>query len=75
MEISERIATRKERIVSLWDELANKIEARGIRVQERLELLRLLRGDAPDRESLADRRERLLGDVKEAARRIEEALR
>jgi len=52
--------------MDLWEDLACRIRARGVRVDERLELLRILRTG----EDLAARREGLRRAVEEAKARL-----
>ena len=52
--------------MDLWKDLERRIRDRGVRVPERLELLRVLRAG----EGLASRRQALRQAVDEAARRI-----
>ena len=52
--------------MDLWNDLEQRVRERGVRVDERLEVLRMLRAG----EDLASRREALRRAVREAARRL-----
>ena len=52
--------------MDLWEDLEQRVRERGVRVDERLALLQMLRAG----EDLAPRREALRRAVREAARRL-----
>jgi len=54
--------------MELWEDLERRIRERGVRVDERLALLELLRRGAAN--ALDERRARLQQDVDRAARRL-----
>lgn len=58
-----------ERESTSFDELARRIRERGVRVEERLSLLRLLEVEDPGR-YLAERRDELLAEVRRSATRL-----
>lgn len=53
--------------MNAWDELERRVRARGVRVEQRLALIALLRDEARTSERLAARREALLSAVTRAA--------
>ena len=67
--------------MSQWDEMERRVRKRGVRVDERLELLRLLRGDAPaadlregSPETIALRHQYLMRAVQVAMEKVKEAI-
>lgn len=65
--------------MSHWEEFERRVRARGVRVEQRLALLALLRepetrGGPAGEPSIARRREALLSQVGELARKIKESL-
>ena len=53
-----------------WEDLRQRVIARNVRVQERLQLLELLRRDPDGKDKLTEQRKALLDTVKNAAERI-----
>jgi hypothetical protein len=67
------VTTKREVNMSAYEELREKVKQHGVRVPERLELLRILEeGDA--QEELTQRIEERAQDMTEAAKKVKELL-
>jgi hypothetical protein len=56
--------------VDIWEDLERRVRERGIRVEERLGILRLLREGERGQDTIGRERERLLAAVAAAGRRL-----
>jgi len=73
------IGEQEVRVVNQWEEFEKRIRDRGVRVEERLRLLGLLREaaesqDASSKKAIVVQRKELLDAVGAAAQKIKEAL-
>lgn len=60
--------------MSAWDDLEQRIRDRGVRVEERIELLRLLRSNSAEERAVTERRAELLEEIRRAAGKVREEL-
>jgi hypothetical protein len=72
--VADQWAGSEEGVVDLREDLEARIRERGVRVEERLALLRALVSEQNGAADIARRREALLEAVRAATRRVRESL-